>query len=325
MSANLPTTRWRFIIVWILFLGLLGLFWEQQYSNQTLVAPRWSRIMTSQKPASPAPKPATYLISADEITSSIQNKRADKQLAAFNPNQSLQKVARFITLELEDQQSLTIPDNLQDLITSVNPSIPPKVEAVTAFLPTDSSLDTVLTEVSAELIENQNYTQLGVATRAAKLKNQDGTLVVILASPPFAAPATPAVNSAPNATPAEYTGQDLWQAVQNYRRAHNLFPFQQSNELCTVASIRLNEQIELGKLDNHSGFNARAEQFFADHPDWTAINENLASGYETAVAAVEWGWDQSLGHQALIKSTDYHYACAAANHGFAVLITGDKK
>jgi uncharacterized protein YkwD len=110
--------------------------------------------------------------------------------------------------------------------------------------------------------------------------------------------------------------------VQNYRRAQQLPLFEQSNELCTVASIRVNELLELGKLDNHDGFDARADQFFERNPGWSSINENIASGYETAVQVVEWGWDQSLGHQALIKSREYPKACAAANSGFSVLITG---
>lgn len=325
MSAKLPQTRWRLIAIWIIFLFLIGIFAQQNWSSYSLQTPQWARIILPDnlQPRS-TPEPDLNYIKESQIVANIQTERKNQALNLLEINPSLQKVARLVTLELEDQQSLDIPDNLQPLLTSVNPAIPSQVEAISIFVNNHQGVEKVLEEVDSQLFSNQSYTQLGVATREAKLQQQNGTLIAILASPDFAPPPTPSSQKNTRTAVPEYTGQDLWQAVQNYRRAHQLALFEQSNELCTVASIRLNEQLELGKLDNHDGFGPRAEQFFEQHPDWTAINENLAGGYDTAVAAVEWGWDQSLGHQALIQSQDYPYACAAANHGFAVLITGDK-
>jgi uncharacterized protein YkwD len=78
--------------------------------------------------------------------------------------------------------------------------------------------------------------------------------------------------------------------------------------------------LELGKLDNHVGFEPLVNDYRAqDKIKFGNLAENILQGYPTASAAVS-AWDSSLGHQALMVSGAYVWGCASANHGYAVLI-----
>lgn len=341
----------KYSLAWLTFLlvvcaALIGIWWRLGL-NQTneIIIPKWRLLLNKSNKTQSAVN-----LSSAALLQAINQRRQEKQLTPLKNNSVLQKLANLSALEIEDQNSLQAPLNLNDWLAGYSTTQPPNLEFFSALVDSQSSVQQILSD--AEHNPNQEsptdqpfwltnkIANLAVTTREAQLNNQSGILIVMIGSADFSDPnakttqtaqsssteanKTVEVNSS-ESTSTNFTGQDLWQAVQNYRQAHQLFAFVQANELCTVASIRLNEQIELGKLDNHDGFDNRAEQFFADHPEWIALNENLAAGYQNAVQTVEWGWDNSLGHQALIKSQDYPYACTAAGYGFAVLITGNKK
>ena len=120
----------------------------------------------------------------------------------------------------------------------------------------------------------------------------------------------------------DYTGEDLWQAVNKYRREHGVPELKLHSQLCQLSSYRLNQLIDLGKLDNHQGFKDYFDQ--KDISDWGLSNvaENLAYGYPTAWDTVM-GWDSSPPHRTfLLADGSFVYGCASANQGFAVLIAG---
>lgn len=279
-------------------------------------AQRQTPIITQMLPQpSPTPSPPR----TDEVAAAIQRIRTENDLHTFEENIILQKLARLLTLEAEDSGSLSQSENTGDILRTLSPTTPRSLESAIFFIPVGSSFDPYAELQNNSAVLESDYRHFGVATRSAQFEGEAGTMLAISFSTPFQRAVAPAPKTAAKPT---FTGQDLWQAVQNYRKAHLLPEFQMSSELCTVASIRVNELLELGKLDNHEGFQPQSDAFFERHPQWTAINENLAAGYPSAVQTVEWGWDQSLGHQALIKSRDFPYACTAANSGFSVLITG---
>ena len=122
-----------------------------------------------------------------------------------------------------------------------------------------------------------------------------------------------------------FTGEELMQAVNKYRREHGVPELQLHSGLCQLSSRRLGEIINLGDLDNHAGF----EAYFNDHeiselsgPAVSNVAENLASGYATAWDTVI-GWDSSPPHRTfLLADGAYKYGCGSANLGFAVLIGG---
>jgi len=323
-SASQPHhhSRWR-LMFFLLVLVILGVY---AYTND-LFPNTWSWLphhaLWSQM-GQHDQAPSLPTVSADEVVAAVQAERHNHDLPSAENNATLEKTARLVTLEIEDNQDINADLDYETILNAVSLTKPPEVESLTLFVSGYAQIDQTLADSQAQVLSQSEFTQIGVATRSAKLGDQSGVIVVILSSPAFR-DGTPSPSSQTKTAVQTYptfTGQDLWQAVQNYRRAHQLPLFEQSNELCTVASIRLNELLELGKLDNHDGFGPRADAFFEKNKGWTNINENLASGYETAVQTVEWGWDQSLGHQALIQSREYPKACAAANRGFAVLITG---
>jgi uncharacterized protein YkwD len=136
-------------------------------------------------------------------------------------------------------------------------------------------------------------------------------------------PASPPSRQTPNQS--GYTGDALMQAVNKYRREHGVPELQLHSGLCQLASRRLGELINLGDLDNHTGFEAYFNQYEISDisgPSLSNVAENLASGYNSAWEAVM-GWDSSPPHRTfLLADGSYKYGCGAANLGYAVLIGG---
>lgn len=116
----------------------------------------------------------------------------------------------------------------------------------------------------------------------------------------------------------------MWNALTDYRAAHRRYQLSKDDRLCSVANDRLQQVINLGTLDAHKGFRER----FANDDAFKAVGfgklgENLAYGFETAVAVVEWGWDTSTeGHREAQLTSEYTHACTASSQGFSVLTLG---
>ncbi len=117
-------------------------------------------------------------------------------------------------------------------------------------------------------------------------------------------------------------GPELWSAVNKRRREFGVNPLTQRDELCTIASIRLNELLELGKLDGHEGFSNMEER----RPDlkwifekYSTIAEFLAMGGKTPEETVSL-WENTLGHKKLLTGGEYVWGCIYAQNTFAVAI-----
>ena len=132
--------------------------------------------------------------------------------------------------------------------------------------------------------------------------------------PPTKKPAPPPTVS--------WGGPELWGAVNNARVENGVNPLAQRDELCTVASIRLNEILELGKLDNHEGFSDMPER--REDLKWIfdkyTIAEFLVAGAISAQDAVDL-WYNTLGHKKLITGGEYSFGCIYAQNSFGVAIT----
>ena len=118
-------------------------------------------------------------------------------------------------------------------------------------------------------------------------------------------------------------GPELWAAVNKRRTEFGVNPLNQRDELCTIASIRLNEQLELGTLDNHEGFTNLKDR----RPDlawifekYATIAEFLAQGGESAAETVSL-WENTLGHRKLLTGGEFVWGCIYAQNTFAVAIT----
>ncbi len=130
---------------------------------------------------------------------------------------------------------------------------------------------------------------------------------------------TPVATLAPH--PVDWTGPQLWDSVNKRRVQLGVNALQQRDELCTIASIRLNQLLELGKLDGHEGFS----KLPADRSDLSWIydkynlSEFLVSGATSADDAVSL-WENTLGHKKLLTGGEYVWGCIYAQNNFGVAI-----
>ena len=114
-------------------------------------------------------------------------------------------------------------------------------------------------------------------------------------------------------------GPDLWDEVNDKRVENGVNMLKQKDELCTIASIRLNELLEAGKIDNHEGFSDLAER--REDLKWIfekySIAEFLLQGAETPEDAANM-WYNTLGHKKIITGGEYTWGCIYAQDSFAV-------
>ncbi len=145
---------------------------------------------------------------------------------------------------------------------------------------------------------------------------------------------------APSKPPANFSEEELWTALMNYRNAHHKSNFERDEKLCTYARKRVQDHLQLIKdtpsseypnpekypLDAHRGFATDAESGYAF--DVTQVNqlaENLAywPSATSPVHVIEWGWDSSTeGHREAQLSDDWSKGCVSGQDGFFVAIFG---
>src|SRR3989344_5268734 len=106
-------------------------------------------------------------------------------------------------------------------------------------------------------------------------------------SPKNVAPTPIVIVQTPSPQKASFSGPELWDAVNKRRKELGVNELSNQSELCTIASIRLNELLELGKLDGHEGFSNLAQR--RDDLKWIFekynISEFLVSGVTTPTQA----------------------------------------
>ena len=137
-------------------------------------------------------------------------------------------------------------------------------------------------------------------------------------------PPQPTTPKSPTAsTLPTWGGPELWNAVNKKRQEYGVNSLSQRDELCTIASIRLNQLLELGKLDGHEGFSNMPES----RPDlkwifdkYSNIAEFLVSGAQSPEEAVSL-WENTLAHKKLLTGGEYVWGCIYAQYGFGVAIT----
>ncbi len=121
---------------------------------------------------------------------------------------------------------------------------------------------------------------------------------------------------------SNWGGPQLWDAINKRRVELGVNPLLIKQEFCTIASIRLNQLLELGKLDGHEGFSKMP----TDRPDLKPIfdkyniSEFLVSGASSPQNAVDL-WENSLGHKQLVSGGQYVWGCVYAQGSFGVAIT----
>ena len=119
------------------------------------------------------------------------------------------------------------------------------------------------------------------------------------------------------------TSDELFTAMNTYRRAQGIGEVARSDTLCTIAQKRAEEQQALGKIDGHAGFAKYAQE----QRDFSYLTEVLFGGGQpqSGVHIVEYGWDQSLtGHREAIQDRTMSHGCGGVAGYFAAFIFGTK-
>lgn len=120
---------------------------------------------------------------------------------------------------------------------------------------------------------------------------------------------------------ANWSGPELWQAVNARRSFYGVGELSQKDEVCTIASIRLNELLALGGLDAHAGFSSlpdRREDLAWIYETYD-LAEFLVQGATSATEAVDL-WENTLGHKKLLTGGEYVWGCTYAQNGIGVAI-----
>jgi len=138
-----------------------------------------------------------------------------------------------------------------------------------------------------------------------------------------------------------FTEDELWQALIQYRQAHGRTVQTKDEKLCTYARKRVQDHLnrylttdpqdypvpEKYPLDAHAGFATDADSGYAfEVTGKNRLAENLAYWPSAAHAnhVIEWGWDSSTeGHREAQLSNDYGFACISGRDGFYVAIFGN--
>lgn len=165
-------------------------------------------------------------------------------------------------------------------------------------------------ETTKATLMHKDFKEIGVAI---KNERERVSVYVVMVSP-----ARSQITS--GSRPVIWGGPELWAAVNKRRVERGVNALSQRDEFCTLASIRLNQLLELGKLDGHAGFVP-----VLDRPDlkWISekynISEFLAQGYDSPLDTVN-AWENTLGHKALLVGGEYVWGCIYAQNTFAVAI-----
>lgn len=252
----------------------------------------------------------------DEVIQKINDYRATYKLPPLKSNSLLDNAAKnrlAVLLEFNDydgkQTGLTRENALKNV--GYNYSWVGDLVLLGYFKNNDPIGYWTSIDNSLATLKDKNLKEVGVAIK----QTAEQVDVYVMLATKGAVSTTSTTSSK-----ATWGGPELWDAVNKARVSYGVSPLKQKDELCTIAAIRLDQLIQLGKLDDHAGFVPTLER-----PDlkWIAdqynISEFLAYGFQTVDATVK-GWGDTLGHKKLLTGGEYVWGCIYAQNTFAVAI-----
>lgn len=247
----------------------------------------------------------------EDILDKINETRDEAGLSKVKINEKLNQAARsrLSVIQTDDDYSGSVTGITREVaVKSVDyeASLIGDLLLLEAFKTVDPVKFWLDDQILKGSLLHPDFKEMGVA-----VKNNEGTasVYVLLVTPRKVVP-----------TPTKITwgGPELWDAINQRRVELGVNPLSKRDELCTIASIRLNQLLELGKLDGHAGFVPVLER---GDLKWISekynISEYLAAGYSSPLATVN-GWEGALGHRSLLAGGEYVWGCVYAQYGFAV-------
>jgi len=251
----------------------------------------------------------------DDVLSKINQRRESLGLSKLNESEKLSKVAKIRLSVIQTD------DDYEGKITGYDRETAVKNAGYDAnfigdlvlldFYKTNDPIGFWMdTENAKNTLIYSDFKEVGIAI----VNNQEKVNIYVL----FVSP-RPArkVQSTPKVT---WGGPELWSAVNKSRVEHGVNPLKQNTEMCTIASIRLNQLLELNKLDGHAGFVPTLER---SDLKWIGekynVSEYLVQGYNTPEESVT-AWLNTLGHKSLIIGGEYVWGCVYAQNTIGVAI-----
>ncbi len=301
-----------FILVFIVLVSLLGYYIFKDTNFKSLVSDLSSQRIYVQRDGNANFVPDW---TAEELLEKINKAREAEGLSKLKGNSKLDQSAKArlsvilsendvdgIITGLTREKALSNADYKANLMGDL---------ILVGFFKTNDPIaywnnDTI----SKETLNHTDFKDVGVAV---KNSSDRVDVYILLASPQKVV--RQAV--APRIT---WGGIELWEAVNKRRVEMGVNPLKKMDELCTIASIRLNQLLELGKLDGHAGFVP-----VLDRSDlkWISekysISEFLIQGYPTPAEAVS-AWENTMGHRVLLSGGEYVWGCVYAQNAFGVAI-----
>ena len=249
-------------------------------------------------------------ISAEDILGQINTDRTENKMLAVKRNEKLDKAA------LSRLRVIRIDADFDGEKTGVTLANAAKNNGYSYSVIGDLYVENINgeTKISDKILGDSRFRDVGMAIEQVGL----GWNVMIILGRQASAPAE---KTGTGGYPqVSWGGPELWEAVNKRRVELGVNPLSRRDELCTIASIRLNQLLELTKLDGHAGLEPllNREDLKTIREKYT-LSEFLIVGYPSPGEAV-YAWEHTLGHRALLAGGEYVWGCVYAQNTFGVAI-----
>jgi uncharacterized protein YkwD len=124
------------------------------------------------------------------------------------------------------------------------------------------------------------------------------------------------------------TEEEFVTALNKYRALHGVQELFVGTDLCTFATMRINQLKVLGKLDAHAGF----KEFLAKDENWktlprfVALGENNSFGYkQSGTHLIEWIFDADEEHRSNQLNPQWNRVCVRISDTIVEVIFGQEK
>ncbi len=259
---------------------------------------------------------------SDQVIKTINFRRQEEKLTELTINENLNKVAKArlaVIVVFDDyegsasamtrEKALSLVEHDSSFVGDLFFTI--KSEA-------DNYMEKLLdNEIEKETILQPKFTEVGIA----EFNTESRSYYYLIFSDKQKKVSVTVAPKQSSLAKVTWGGPELWEKVNKKRVEFGVGQLIRKDELCTIASIRLNQLLELKKLDGHAGF-----QPTLDRSDlkWIGekynISEYLAQGYATPEETVK-GWENTLGHRSLLTGGEFVWGCIYAQNSFAVAIS----
>ena len=257
-------------------------------------------------------------IKAEEVMAHINSYRTENKMTALKRSEALDKaaIARIEVIRARDDFSGEITGvTLENAVKNNKYNFSVLGELLAVGINNESNLIGYWSdEEEKKILGDKVYRDIGVAVVNEGLGDR---IEVILGRMASAKIEKIGAGGYPSVT---WGGPELWEAVNKRRVEMGVGQLTRRDELCTIASIRLNQLLDLGKLDGHAGFEPTLDR---NDLKWIRekynMSEFLIVGYLTPAEAVA-GWEHTLGHRGLLAGGEYVWGCVYAQNTFGVAI-----